>query len=68
MPADFTAGMNPDLRAAKILTRARALFRRNAPGQEWPSPFEEQDKFVREMQLGYLRQPEQQLRDEGIIE
>ena len=58
-----------DLRAAKVLTRARKLFGEENPGEEWPtatdSPHKDQ---VMRVQGLYLKQAMRELIAEGKIE
>ncbi len=61
--------MDRDIRATKILMRARALYRSNAPDLEWPSPAEAGEyPWIREMQLSYLKQAEEALISEGALD
>ena len=58
-----------DLRAAKVLTRARKLFGEENPGEEWPtaSDLSHNDQVIR-VQALYLKQAEKELLAEGKIE
>ena len=58
-----------DMRAAKVLARARKLFREENPGDEWPVPGDlaRNDQLMR-VQALYLQQAEKELLAEGKIE